>query len=656
MGAVGLAPAWNWRRGSSTCGGGAGGAGHAEADGRPQLSNIAYSLGDDGVIRISVTADRAKTRNAGGTGGSRCTSRRTTSGVLRRDRGDAEVLPTAAAPTTPPSTSSSSSTGRSGGSTRTGTKYRQAMVADRRLVLRIRPTTPTGWPERRRASTTIDALGVTTHGLRPNSIDGRGEPWATTGTRADGGGARRGRRLLRRAGTVPQALVRRGHHLVVGDPAEGLVEELEARGAQVEVVTGVRNLADRVGPEAGRCGPGALRSHRCGGRCLGPDRDRPVRELEPRRPPTRSSAAASRRRTTSSRRPSPHGRGRRWPDPWSSPAPSAARPTPGRPSTARLGRGDDARATSPTRWPARTGVQVNAVGTNFMDFPSSCGRPGHRPREVRARVESPGAPCAGSAPWRFAAFCMPFIDGTSGFTTGHWVAYAGAGPDPHGLGQLGGPDRLAPRPRGRPRRLAARGAGSGATAVGAGRGATSSTWVPSGSTSCSEWLPSSSRPAGVPDPQLVEPGDPGVEGWPGPRAPLKATWSSRSPCPTLGTGGGTMTKRGGPVAQGDHRVAVLVEHLGGPARWSTTPGRRRRRRRRELEGGTPVTGAGTAGRSSGTTRVSPQPAPRLSTPSSPGEWGGRVSRAVPGGDRGWGRWWGRRCRRSPGRARRRAPG
>ena len=36
-----------------------------KADGRPQLSNISYGLGEDGVIRISVTADRAKTKNAG---------------------------------------------------------------------------------------------------------------------------------------------------------------------------------------------------------------------------------------------------------------------------------------------------------------------------------------------------------------------------------------------------------------------------------------------------------------------------------------------------------------------------------------------------------------------------------------------------------------
>ena len=33
-------------------------------DGRPQLSNVAYALGEDGVVRVSVTASRAKTANA----------------------------------------------------------------------------------------------------------------------------------------------------------------------------------------------------------------------------------------------------------------------------------------------------------------------------------------------------------------------------------------------------------------------------------------------------------------------------------------------------------------------------------------------------------------------------------------------------------------
>ncbi|MFN8521476.1 MAG: PPOX class F420-dependent oxidoreductase [Chloroflexota bacterium] len=32
-------------------------------DGRPQLSHVSYLLDDDGLIKISVTQDRAKTRN-----------------------------------------------------------------------------------------------------------------------------------------------------------------------------------------------------------------------------------------------------------------------------------------------------------------------------------------------------------------------------------------------------------------------------------------------------------------------------------------------------------------------------------------------------------------------------------------------------------------
>lgn len=32
-------------------------------DGRPQLSNIIYAVDDEGVVRISITADRAKAKN-----------------------------------------------------------------------------------------------------------------------------------------------------------------------------------------------------------------------------------------------------------------------------------------------------------------------------------------------------------------------------------------------------------------------------------------------------------------------------------------------------------------------------------------------------------------------------------------------------------------
>ena len=69
-----------------------------KGDGRPQLSNIAYGLGEDGVIRISVTADRAKTKNAG-------RDPRVSLHVTADDfwsyvvvEGDAELAPVASAP------------------------------------------------------------------------------------------------------------------------------------------------------------------------------------------------------------------------------------------------------------------------------------------------------------------------------------------------------------------------------------------------------------------------------------------------------------------------------------------------------------------------------------------------------------------------------
>src|SRR3954465_15866187 len=39
-------------------------------------------------------------------------------------------------------------------------------------------------------------------------------------------------------------LAERGHDLVIGDPHDGLVPSLEALGVDVEVVTGVRDIAD----------------------------------------------------------------------------------------------------------------------------------------------------------------------------------------------------------------------------------------------------------------------------------------------------------------------------------------------------------------------------------------------------------------------------
>jgi NAD(P)-dependent dehydrogenase (short-subunit alcohol dehydrogenase family) len=71
------------------------------------------------------------------------------------------------------------------------------------------------------------------------------------------------------------------------------------------------------------------------------------------------------------------------------------------------------------------GVQVNAVGTNFMDFPEFLRANRAEDAEGRARVESqvPMGRLGGLD--ELAHFSLPFLDGTSRFVTGQFVAFDG---------------------------------------------------------------------------------------------------------------------------------------------------------------------------------------------------------------------------------------
>jgi PPOX class probable F420-dependent enzyme len=109
------------------------------ANGRPQLSNILYVPGDDGVLRISITDDRAKTAN------------------LRRDPraslyvvGDTfwqYIVIEAAAELTPVATDPHDDTvdqlvayyQAGNGEHPNWDEYRATMVADRRLILSLHP-------------------------------------------------------------------------------------------------------------------------------------------------------------------------------------------------------------------------------------------------------------------------------------------------------------------------------------------------------------------------------------------------------------------------------------------------------------------------------------------------------------------------------------
>jgi PPOX class probable F420-dependent enzyme len=109
-------------------------------DGRPQMSIVSYYVGDDQALRVSITDDRAKTRN------------------MRRDprvsllvpandlyayvvvEGEADLLPPAADPHDATADALVAYYANVRGEHPDWDEYRAAMVADKRLILTLRPS------------------------------------------------------------------------------------------------------------------------------------------------------------------------------------------------------------------------------------------------------------------------------------------------------------------------------------------------------------------------------------------------------------------------------------------------------------------------------------------------------------------------------------
>jgi 3-oxoacyl-[acyl-carrier protein] reductase len=70
-------------------------------------------------------------------------------------------------------------------------------------------------------------------------------------------------------------------------------------------------------------------------------------------------------------------------------------------------------------------VQVNAIGTNYMDFPEFHAAVGSDDPAVRAEIEKQVPLGRLGQMGEFASFCRVFLDGTSTFTTGQYISYAG---------------------------------------------------------------------------------------------------------------------------------------------------------------------------------------------------------------------------------------
>jgi PPOX class probable F420-dependent enzyme len=109
-------------------------------DGRPQLSNVLHAVGDDDVVRVSTTADRAKYHNV----------RREPWAALKVDgesfwsyavlEGDVSLSAVAAEPHDPTVDELVELYRSISGEHSDWDDYRRAMVADRRVVLRLTPT------------------------------------------------------------------------------------------------------------------------------------------------------------------------------------------------------------------------------------------------------------------------------------------------------------------------------------------------------------------------------------------------------------------------------------------------------------------------------------------------------------------------------------
>jgi PPOX class probable F420-dependent enzyme len=108
-------------------------------NGRPQLSNVAHHVFDDGVVRISITADRAKYANLRRVPWAALHVTSKNFGAYVVLEGDVELAPVAAHPDDATVEELIEYYRALMGEHPDWNDYRRAMVADRRTVVRLTP-------------------------------------------------------------------------------------------------------------------------------------------------------------------------------------------------------------------------------------------------------------------------------------------------------------------------------------------------------------------------------------------------------------------------------------------------------------------------------------------------------------------------------------
>lgn len=220
-------------------------------------------------------------------------------------------------------------------------------------------------------------------------------------------------------------LARRGHDLVIGDAPEDLIAELANLGVEAVSVAGVNERGNQQGPQQltdaalarfGRIDSAAMFSGQIiTGSILSSTRDQldrlyegclvaPYEFLTAVLPPMVEHRDGQVLIITSA---------------------AGARPTPGAPLYSAMRAAASMLARNAAGEMARHGVQVNAVGTNYMDFPEFLRASGATDPEVRKKIESQVPLGRLGTLDEFASFCMPYLDGSSRFATGQFVSFSG---------------------------------------------------------------------------------------------------------------------------------------------------------------------------------------------------------------------------------------
>ncbi len=224
---------------------------------------------------------------------------------------------------------------------------------------------------------------------------------------------------------LARMLAARGYNLVLGDPAEGLVDEVSELGAESWVVDGVADMAeptaaprlvDMAMDAYGRVDSAVFFSGQIiTGRFLesspedlaavvAGNLEAVYRALRVFAPPMVTAGAGQILAITSA---------------------SGLKVTPGAPLYSATRAGANMLVKNVAAEVAKSGVQVNAVGTNFMDFDGFRAATGADDPAVRARIEANVPMGRLGTMEEFAAFCGAFLDGTSRFQTGQIVGFDG---------------------------------------------------------------------------------------------------------------------------------------------------------------------------------------------------------------------------------------